>query len=317
VLSGYADEGQSARLLTVAHQYMSKPCEVQQLENIVNRCMQLHELLKDPRWRAVVGRIKQLPALPRTYANLRDTMARGDATVQDVSRVISADSAIAAKVLQIVNSAFFRLARRVTKIEQAVTYLGFLAIRNIAMSIELFSQWERGKLPEGFDPEQLQLQAQKIATVARALTANTPLVDDAMLSGLLHNIGYCVLVLECPDDMARATQLAHEQGIAIHEAQRQVIGATHAEVGAYLLGIWGLPYQIIEAVAFQHSARSVNQASFDVLAALAVAQVLVSADNAETIEGVPGDEYLQSVNAPFDWAEAKRRAEKALGELSE
>lgn len=322
VLSGYSDDGQSARLLTVAHQYLSKPCDVQQLENVVNRCIKLQLLLKEPRLRAAVGRIRQLPALPRTYAKLRQTMEKGDATVQEVSDVISADSVIAAKVLQIVNSAFFRLAKRVTRIEQAVTYLGFIAIRNLAMSVEVFSQWKKSNAPEGFDPERLQVQAQQVAAIARALASDSPLRDDAMLAGLLHNIGYCVLIDQCPAEIERAARLARDKGIPMHEAERDVIGASHAEVGAYLLGIWGLPYQIIEAVAFQHTPQQVVQSEYDVLAVLATAETLAFADRpnafgvSESVEGVIDERYLQSVQAPYDWPEAQRRASSALRELS-
>lgn len=322
VLSGYSEEGQAARLLTVAHQYLSKPCEAQQLENVVNRCIKVQELLKEPRLRAAVGRMRRLPALPRTYARLRETMARGDATVQEVSAVISADSVIAAKVLQIVNSAFFRLAKRVTKIEQAVTYLGFLAIRNLAMSVEVFSQWNRNSAPAGFDAERLQLQAQQVAATARALASDSVMRDDAMLVGLLHNIGYCVLVDQCPAEIESAARFAREQGIPMHEAERNVIGATHAEVGAYLLGIWGLPYQIIEAVAFQHAPAQVAQSEFDLLAVLATAKALALADSpnafgvGEAVEGCVDESYLRSLQAPYGWAEARRRATNALRELS-
>jgi HD-like signal output (HDOD) protein len=266
--------------------------------------------------------MRQLPALPRTYARLRETMAKGDATVQEVSAVISSDSAIAAKVLQIVNSAFFRLAKRVTKIEQAVTYLGFIAIRNLTMSVEVFSQWSRSGAPAGFDAERLQQQAQQVAATARALAPDSVSRDDAMLAGLLHNIGYCVLVDQCPAEIERAAKFAREKGIPMHQAERDVIGATHAEVGAYLLGIWGLPYQIIEAVAFQHAPAQVGQSELDLLAVLAIAETLALADapNAfgvsEAVEGAIDECYLRALHAPYDWSEAQRRATNALRELS-
>jgi HD-like signal output (HDOD) protein/ActR/RegA family two-component response regulator len=322
VLSGYSDEGQSARLLSVAHQYLSKPCEAQQLENVVHRCIKLHALLREPRLRAAVGRIRQLPALPRTYAKLRQTMDKGDATVHEVSAVISADSAIAAKVLQIVNSAFFRMAKRVSRIEQAVTYLGFVAIRNLAMSAEVFSQWRQGSAPAGFDPERLQVQAQRVTAIAHALATDSAQKDDAMLAGLMHNIGYCVLAQQCSAELERAAMLAREKCIPMHEAEREVIGASHAEVGAYLLGLWGLPHQIIEAVAFQHAPQLVAQSEYDLLAILATAKTLAldGMPNAfgvnERVEGTIDESYLQSLHAPFDWREAQRRAVNALGESS-
>jgi HD-like signal output (HDOD) protein len=319
VLSGYAETGQTSRLLTIAHQYLSKPSEVHEIENVVERCLRLHELLREPRLRKAVGRVQQLPAIPRTYAKLQEILAKEDPSVGEVSRAIIADSAIAAKVLQVVNSAFFRRAKTIAKIEQAVTHLGFVTIRNIVMSVEVFSAWPASR-PPGFDPEALQLQAHKVAAVARSLLAGSA-AEEAMLAGLLHNIGYLILAQQCPQDLATAARLAAERNIPIHEAQTEVIGASYAEVGAYLLGIWGLPHTIIEAVAFQNDPRKTNQTQFDVLAALATAERLTAADSSNagaTFVSSASDvdeAYLRDLQAPFDWVEAQARAQRAVGEL--
>lgn len=320
VLSGYAEQGQTQRLLPVAHRYLSKPCDARQLENAIGRSLQLQALLQEPRLRSTVGRVRQLPTMPKTYTRLVEAMSGADPSIKTVADLVSEDPAIAAKVLQIVNSSFFRLARQITKLEQAVTYLGLAAIRNVVLSVELFSQWRNMPMPAGFDPEKLQAQAQRVAAVARVLATGTPVQDDAMLVGLLHNIGYLVFVQECPRDLEKARQLAGDSGIPLHEAERQVIGASHAEVGAYLLGLWGLPDPIIEAIAFQHTPQRVAQTQFDPLAALVTAKALVSADTPnpfgviETADPAIDDTYLEPLHAPFDWAEAQRRTAESSGE---
>jgi CheY-like chemotaxis protein len=129
VLSGCAEEGQSGRLLSVVHQYISKPCKVDQLESAIGRCMQLRDVLNQPPLQALVGRTAHLPAMPRTCTSLRTAMADPDVSAREVARIIHEDSAVAAKVLQLVNSAFFRLARRITSIEQAVSYRARIARR--------------------------------------------------------------------------------------------------------------------------------------------------------------------------------------------
>jgi HD-like signal output (HDOD) protein len=269
-----------------------------------------------------VGRIRQLPALPRTCSRLRELIARDDVTVKEVAEVIAADSAITAKVLQIVNSSFFRLGKRITRIDQAVSHLGFIAIRNIAMSVEVFSMWRIQTGLPSFDPERLQAQAQQVAAVARALTHKTALADDALLAGLLHNIGYGVLLQECPEEMARALQLARGDGIPMHQAERAVIGASNAEIGAYLLGLWGLPHAVLEAVAFQHQPQQVQQKQFDVLAAVSMAHALLPPQpNAfgfiePRVDSVDA-EYLRRLNAPFDWSQANELARGALEEAHE
>jgi putative nucleotidyltransferase with HDIG domain len=321
VLSGYADQGQTSRLVPFAHQYLSKPCDPGQLEDVVDRCLQLHELLNGPQLRAIVGRIRKLPALPRIYSALQDMVRSDRATVHDVAKLVGSDAAIAAKVLQIVNSAFFRLAKRITNIEQAVSYLGFTAIRNIATSVEIFAQWADSR-SSPLDPDRLQAHARAVAVAANALAGKTPLADDTLLAGLLHDIGYWVLAQECPADLHKAIELAAAGSIPLHEAESRVIGASHAEVGAYLLGIWGFPYPIVEAVAHHHRPRRVLQTRFDVLAALAIADELVATQDAHAADIQPApderidDDYLQAINAPFDLPEAIRRVAETV-ELEE
>ena len=111
----------------------------------------------------------------------------------------------------------------------------------------------------------MQEKAQRTAAAARALASGTTFADDALLAGLLHNIGYWVLLQECPQELQRAIDVARTNGIALHVAEQEVIGASHAAIGAYLLGVWGLPYPVIEAVAFQHCPQRVSQTQFDVL----------------------------------------------------
>jgi HD-like signal output (HDOD) protein/ActR/RegA family two-component response regulator len=313
VLSGYIEQDRIAQLVPIAHQYLSKPCEAKRLENVIERCFALGEFLQRPALKAVVGRVKKLPTLPNTYARLRTTLAVENVAVKDVVDVVSADPVIAAKVLQVVNSAFFRLARPIAQIERAVTYLGFSAIRDLVLSVEIFSQWPKQNARYGIDPLRLQSHALAVAAAAQCLGGEKPLSDDALLAGLLHDIGHWVLLQECPEDLVRAHELARAAGIPMHEAETQVIGASHAEVGAYLLGIWGLPFSVVEAVAHHGRPHAVKQTEFDVLAALVVAHALELPREAGPLEDVDDAEtalapdYLKSINAPFDWHEAQRR----------
>ncbi len=320
VLSGYSELEQTIRLLPFVHQYVSKPCQPKQLENIIERCLLLHELLNQSELRGIVGRIRKLPSLPHIYTQLQSIIHDENVTLKDIAKLVGADAALAARVLQIVNSAFFRLARRITNIEQAVSYLGFTAIRNLAMSVEIFTQWPAGASSH-LNLNKLQSHAHAVAAAANSLTAKTTIADDAMLAGLLHDIGYWVLAQECPAELDKAVELAVATGIPLHAAESQVIGASHAEIGAYLLGLWGLPYPVIEAVAHHHLPQRIVQSDFDVLAAIAVGHSLVPLDDTDgfTAHLVPDARvdaaYLASVNAPFDWNEAVRRvAERAESE---
>jgi HD-like signal output (HDOD) protein/ActR/RegA family two-component response regulator len=319
VLSGYTDSALLNRALMFTHQYLEKPCEPAHLENVVDRCLGLQELLNQPALRSLVGRIRQLPALPRTFARLQPLMTSEKASARDVGEVIASDAAVAARVLQMVNSAFFRHARRITNIEQAVTYLGFATVRNLVMAAEIFGNAAASDGHSMRTLDRLQAHAERVTTATCALAAGTAFQDDAMLAGLLHDIGYWVLVQECPQEIAQTRAIASAERISLQDAEARVLGASHGEIGAYLLGLWGLPYAVIEAVANHHAPRRVQQKDFDVLAALAVAHALCGSADADVwdAQNLTDDhrvdaEYLRSISAPFDWPEAERRVMESL-----
>jgi HD-like signal output (HDOD) protein len=168
------------------------------------------------------------------------------------------------------------------------------------------------------DPERLQTHAQCAAAACKALAGGRASPDDAWLAGLLHDIGYWILIQECPKELASALQLASAEGLPLAECERRVTGATHAEIGAYLLGLWGLPYAVVEAVALHHTPKAVTPHGYDLVGALAVSHALIDPANAFAIVAPtrPDDSvdaaYLASLNAPFDWQTAESRVANAL-----
>lgn len=321
VLSGAADLEDVIRLLPIAHQYLSKPFRARRLEEVIDRSLDVKALLSRQSLRALMGSTDRLPAQPRVFSRLRVAMANEKISAREVSRIIRADTMVTAKVLQIVNSAFFGPARRVTSIEQAVTYLGFPAVRNLAMCAEVFAHRPKNYAAVPLSLERLQQHANRVAAVVHALTAGTAWNDDAVLAALLHDIGYWVLVQECPQELEAALDMAITDRIPVHEAEMRVLGASHAEVGAYLLGLWGLPYPIVEAVARHHTPENVQGGKFDVLAALAIAMALSGTDDSDVFLRTPprgsgvDESYLETLDAPFTWSQAETRAVECLAKI--
>jgi HD-like signal output (HDOD) protein len=322
-LSGVSDAEQKMRLLPLAHQYLSKPCRPEQLEDAVARSLQLREELTHPSVLAIVGRIRQLPARPQVFSRLQVAMARPDTTAREVARVIASDTALTVKVLQIANSAFFRRARRISNIEQAVLYLGFQTVRNLVMCAEVFARWPGRMRHAAVDLEDLQMHAQRTAAVAQALTAGMQFSDDTVLAGLLHDIGYWVLIQECPRELEQAIELALAAGIPLPQAEYEILGASHAEIGAYLLAIWGLPYAVVEAVAHHHRPSRVKSAALDALSALAVSMALTGGDDSDGCarnllpSTTVGADYLQQLGSTLTWPEAQRRASACLERIAQ
>ncbi len=322
-LSGVSEMEQKLRLLPLAHQYLSKPCHPGQLEDAVMRSVQLREELTHPGVKAIIGRIRQLPARPQVFARLQVVMARPDAAAREVARVIATDTALTLKVLQIANSAFFRRARRISSIEQAVQYLGFQTVRNLVMCAEVFARWPGRMRHAAVDLEDLQMHAQRTAAVAQAITAGMQFCDDTVLAALLHDIGYWVLIQECPRELEQAVELALAAGVPLPQAEQEILGASHAEIGAYLLAIWGLPYAVVEAVAHHHRPERVTSAALDPLSALAVAIALTGGDDSDgCARNLPpsstvGADYLDRLDSPLSWQEAEARARECLERLAQ
>jgi len=318
IISGYSDPVQAVRLTSLAHQYVSKPCDGRELENIIERCFYLQELLGQESLRKVVGSIGKLPAMPKTYGLLQTALAQPSVTAAEIGDIVNADAAIASKVLQITNSAFFRLRKPMVRIKDAVTYLGFATVRNLVLSAEIFSQWQAPQGLSDVDPERLQIHAQCAAAACKALAGGRASPDDAWLAGLLHDIGYWILIQECPKELASALKLARTEGLPLLECERRITGATHAEIGAYLLGLWGLPHAIVEAVALHHTPTAVTPHAYDLVGALAVSHALIEAANGFAFvvptqpDMVVNANYLASLNAPFDWQAAEARVASAL-----
>jgi HD-like signal output (HDOD) protein/ActR/RegA family two-component response regulator len=318
IVSGYSDPVQAVRLTSLAHQYVAKPCDGRELENIIERCFYLQDLLSQEALRKVVGRIGKLPAMPKTYGLLQAALAQPSVTAGEIGDIVNADAAIASKVLQITNSAFFRLRKPMVRIKDAVTYLGFATVRNLVLSAEIFSQWRPPQGLSDVDPDRLQNHAQCAAAACKSLAGGRATADDAWLAGLLHDIGYWILIQECPNELAQAIELARCEGMSLVDCERRITGATHAEIGAYLLGLWGLPYAIVEAVALHHNPRAVMAHGYDLVAALAVSHTLI--DQANSFAIVPpaqrdthvNADYLAGLQAPFNWQEAQTRVSNAL-----
>ena len=312
VLSGYSEEEQSTRLLALAHQYLSKPCEPQRIESSIRRCLALKELLKEPALQALVGSVGQLPILASMRQRLTSAIDQQQSTAREIAQLICEDPPFAAKLLQVTNSAFFRLPRSLASIEQAVGYVGMQALRSLlADGVSL--SWPDTHAIAGLPPAALQGRALRVAAAARAIAAGTPIAAEAYLAGLLHNIGHWVLLQQRPAQMQTALELARTRHLPLHCAEQEVLGASHAEVGAYLLGLWGLPASVVDAIALQYSPQPSPVDEGGVLATLCAATNLTTATMPcasgvfERADVAIDEACLRSLHAPFNLTQAQQR----------
>jgi HD-like signal output (HDOD) protein len=271
VLSGYADLATVAQASAVAHQYLLKPCDPEVLRDLVERSLQLQRLLADEGLREVVGGLGTLPSEPRLYRDLSIALADPEVETRRLAEIVGQDPGMSTRVLQFVNSAYFGLSRRVESIEQAIVYVGANTLRHLALTLHV--QHSFGRTGEAALAS-VERHSVLTARIARRLVTDPARAEAAFAAGLLHDAGKLVLHDRLPEAWAEANAVSRREARPLYEVEREVLGADHAQVGAYLLGLWGIPHAILEPVAFHHQVERVGSDTFDVVAAVMVADLL-------------------------------------------
>jgi HD-like signal output (HDOD) protein/ActR/RegA family two-component response regulator len=253
VLSGHSDEELAFKMVCVAHQFLAKPCAAETLHRIIARTEQLTGVLGDRKLQSIVGHVGALPASASLLQELTRVLDREDTTAAAVAEVIKQDPGMTSKLLQIAGSAFFNTSASVADVETAIMRLGFRTLRHLASGSCAFEAAARGSNALATSVEALQRRSLSIARAAASMAKLPEDASVAYMAGLLCDVGQLVLVGTAPERLYVTQAEALQAGIPAHAAEHATFGATHAELGAYLLGLWGLPFQIVEAVANHHA----------------------------------------------------------------
>lgn len=255
VLSGVADLELTLQSVSLSHQYLTKPCDAQTLRATVQRAFCLRALLHNPNLRNLIGQIQSLPSIPMVYGELVRVLRSEDASPSAVGAIMARDMAMTAKVLQLVNSSFFGLSREIANPVDAVVYLGMETVRALMFTAAAFSQFRVRACCE-FSIEELQRHSLAVGALARRIARSMDLppaeFDHAFVGGLLHDIGKLVLASNYPERYQETLRRSRSEPAAVSEVEREIFGTSHAEIGAYLLWLWGLPEPITEILALHH-----------------------------------------------------------------
>ena len=237
----------------------------------------LSEWMSDEGLKTLLPRIRQLPSLPTLYTQVMGELQKPDGSIDVVAKLIAQDPVMTAKMLQVVNSPYFALTQQIIDPADAVMFLGTERTKSLILLAKVFSQFDEGKCA-GFSVEALWQHSMAVGAFARAIamtqTRDAKLADVAFTAGLLHDVGKLFLGANLPTEYSQILAQAERRSVAVRVVEQEALGATHAELGASLLGTWGLPLAILKGIAWHHAPRRSRDSAFSVVTAVHVANVV-------------------------------------------
>lgn len=290
VLSGQVGTTDCVRAMRVAHQCLSKPCNIELLSHLIGRLQLTQGLLDDGELAAGATALSCLPSPPRLHLAVTTAIARG-AGLAEIAQIIDGDVAVTAKLIQLVNCASFTQGVPVTTVQRALIMLGTDVVRDLLLGIEVFRGFE-GSAASAASIEALRGHSKQVAQLAATL-APRDLASDAFVAGMLHDIGELVLI--CLDRSARQP-------------------ADHCRAGGFLLGLWGIKDAIVDAIVGHHEPGGVAAGAVRLTDLLYVSELVVAeldAGGAAQPEAIDPAWLARNSLAVLDDA---RRVARGLGE---
>jgi HD-like signal output (HDOD) protein len=278
ILTGQASREAILHGVRVAHRQLAKPCDAEVLKRTVSQACALRDRLPDDRLAAEISRVESVPSLPALYRELDSELRSAQPSLPRVDAVIRRDLGMVVNLLKMANSPLFGFQGPGTSLVRASSLLGLENIQDLMSAARVFSVPE----PETLSPpflDRLWAHSQATGALARAVAeqehAAEEVVEESALAGLLHDVGKLLLGIIRPGAYEEVLSRAGPRPPDDQEAERAAFHTTHAEVGGYFLGLWGLPEAVVEAVAGHHQPGGWSSGSFRPLTAVHVANVLV------------------------------------------
>ncbi len=283
MLSGQVDSDKTIHAISTAQQFINKPLNPLELVQLLERNVALLDYVDNPHMKKVIGCIGNLPSKTSTYNELTAILEKSSTTVKDIVPVVEKDMAITAKIMQIVNSSFFGVVKRITGLQMAMTMVGETIIRSIVLNSEVQRLLGTERFPEGWSMDILHNHSMETAVLAASIARDRYEKEQVFVAGLLHDLGLLIMASQMPEMLVSVSTVAREKKIQFWEAEYEEMGICHGEIGAYLLGLWGFPFHVVEAVAHHH--RITNYP----IPRVGLADLLFLADNTLMIKPREGD----------------------------
>ncbi|UCD82397.1 MAG: HDOD domain-containing protein [Desulfobacterales bacterium] len=277
ILSGHVKHDMTLQSLQIAHQSLAKPCDAEILKQTLAKLFALKDILSDDSIKKIISQIESLPSMPAIYTQIIEEMQSEDPSIKKVAEIIARDVSMTAKILQVVNSVFFGLSRKISSTQQAVMLLGLETIKSLVLSVKIFAEFSRKKF-SWFNIDELFNHSMSVSCYTQAIVKNEKmdrdLISNSLMAGLLHDLGKLILATNFQKPYRQVLTEAHDSGHNLWDLEYETFGTSHAEIGAYLMGLWNLENPIIEAIAFHHCPAKSMARNMGLLTAVHVGDAL-------------------------------------------
>ena len=281
-LSGYSDTEMILESIKATHLFIAKPTDFETLNSAIERCLSIQTIIHDNELCDYISGISSLPSMPEIYERLLSELTSPDASIDQVGKLIEQDIGMSVKLLQIVNSAFFGLAREIISPAQAAAHLGLDIVKSLVLSIKVFESFEEGIEAGGLD--KIFHRAQSVAHLAREIGKfegfDQKQREQLLIAGLLQDIGELVIIKYFPKILQEEFKTSELQSTeSIVERERRIYGVSHEQIGVYLLHLWGIPLTVVECIAHHHDVlNTIDPKQLSQIEVLFIANLIVSAD---------------------------------------
>jgi HD-like signal output (HDOD) protein len=261
-----------------AHHHVLKPCSAQTLLQALDQAFAQEAWLPSEPVQGFIAQMRQVPSPIKAYQQIVQEMKSPTCSLEKIGNLVAKDPAVAAKVLQLANSTVFGRELKVVNPAEAIGYIGLETTKAVVLLAHTFSSFDNLKLAR-FSIEDLWRHSVAVGRMAQRVVvlekAGEDLAEQAFAAGLLHDIGKLLFAANHSGLFGKVLRLAREQQCNLWEAESQILpGVGHAELGATVLGIWGLPKSITEAVALHHCPWRQRHHTFSPVTAVHVANIL-------------------------------------------
>lgn len=228
---------------------------------------------------SAIQEISHIATLPEVTLKIIQLVEDPDSTAQDLNRIISNDPALGARILKVVNSAFYGLPGQIGSINRAIVLLGLNAVKNIAIAASLAKLFRGGRISPNFDARDLWTHAIACGTATRLLAKDVGLglPDEAFLAGLIHNIGILVEIqARRPKFLEALARMEQEPNLTLRQAETLTLGANHEQFGAALCKSWKFPNSFACVTGFHHHPWDLAENSRILTALVHVADIITA-----------------------------------------